>query len=155
MKSQFAGILLGRNNSSGCILCKEFLHAVACAACQNYCGYLLPSYSKKINMAQTSWRYFYFLWPKLSCAPEGRSEEEAFLWVSHLHLKCDATYMHSNAQEDDRSREGNLQHLVDEILQGTKKWKLLKWQACFCRSSTEAITQKHPREKKILPNATR
>lgn len=42
-------ILLGRNNSSGYILCKQFLHAVACTACQNYCRYLLPSYSNKIN----------------------------------------------------------------------------------------------------------
>lgn len=79
-------------------------------------------------MAQTSWRYFNLLWPKFFCALEGISatEKEAFLWVSHLHLKCHAAYVHSNTQEDGRSRKGNLQALLDEILQGTKKWELLK-----------------------------
>lgn len=29
--------------------------------------------------------------------------EEAFFWVSYLHLKCDASHMYSNAQENSRS----------------------------------------------------
>lgn len=68
-----------------------------------------------------------------------------FLQVSYLHFKCDA-----NTQEN--SRKGNAEHLLDEILQGTNKWGFLKFQACFCRSSNKAITQKHSQEKKILPN---
>lgn len=58
-------------------------------------------------------------------------------------------------QENSKSRKGNTEHLLDEILQGTNKWGFLKCQACFCRNSNKAITQKHSQEKKILPNATR
>lgn len=77
-------------------------------------------------------------------------EKAAFLQVSCLHFKCDA-----NTQENSRNRKENAEHLLDEILEGTNKWGFLKCQACFCRSSNKAITQKHSQEKKILPNATR
>lgn len=109
------------------------------AACQNYCKQLLPSYSNKINMAQTSYSYCNFLRLKCSCAISGRSEmlkeEAAFLQVSYLHFRCDP-----NTQENSRNRKGNAEHLLDEILQGTNKWGFSKCQAFFFRSSNKAIT---------------
>lgn len=54
-----------------------------------------------------------FVHSKADQIPTG---EEAFLWVSHLHLKHGATYMHSNTQKGGRSKKGDLQHLLDEIL---------------------------------------